>query len=158
MTGTEIAVRTANATKRVAKKVDNEIARESRRQAESQDGTTISVATKVSTLTPEMPLRPENSPSVPESPERLPTFEELLGLPNQEVVSVEEENLGLEGLFWLPPDPEDHSDTVPTLCKRPLASLVEACVVCSRVLCCISSEKPPHGPQVVDSYPLARAP
>jgi hypothetical protein len=68
MTGTEIAVRAANAIKRAAKKVDNEIARESRRQAESQDGTTISVATKVSTLTPEVPLRPENSPSVPRKP------------------------------------------------------------------------------------------
>jgi hypothetical protein len=55
MTGTDIAVRAANAIKRAAKKVDNEIARESRRQAESQDGTTISVATKASTLTPEMP-------------------------------------------------------------------------------------------------------
>jgi hypothetical protein len=47
----------------------------------------------------------------------LPTLEELLGLLNQEVVSVEdedeEEDLGLEGLFWVPPDPEDHSDTVP---------------------------------------------
>jgi hypothetical protein len=35
----------------------------------------------------------------------LPTLEELLGLPNQEVVSVEEEeekeeDLGLDGLFW----------------------------------------------------------
>ena len=81
------------------------------RLTESQDGTTISVATKVSTL------RPENSPSVPGSPESLPTLEELLGLLNQEVVSVEEEDeeedLGLEGLFWLSPDPKNHSDTVP---------------------------------------------
>jgi hypothetical protein len=100
MTGTEIAVWAANAIKRAAKKVDNEIARESRCQAESQDGTTILVPTKVSTFTPEMPLRPENSPSVPGSPESLPTLEELLGLPNQEVVSVEEEeDLSLEGLF-----------------------------------------------------------
>jgi hypothetical protein len=40
---------------------------------------------------------------VPGSPESLPTLEELLGLLNQEVVSVEEEDeeedLGLEGLF-----------------------------------------------------------
>jgi hypothetical protein len=125
MTGTDIAVRAANAIKRAAKKVDNEIARESRRQAESQDGTTISVATKVSTLTPEMPLRPENSPPGPGSPESLLTLEELLGLPNQEVVSVEEEeeeeeeDVGLEGLFWLPPDPEGHSDTVPPSASAP---------------------------------------
>jgi hypothetical protein len=48
-----------------------------------------------------MPLRRENSPSVPGSPESLPTLEELLGLPNQEVVCMEEEeeDLGLEGLF-----------------------------------------------------------
>jgi hypothetical protein len=45
---------------------------------------------------------------VPESPESLPTLEEILGLPNREVTPVEEEDLGLAGLFWLPPDPEDH--------------------------------------------------
>ena len=43
MTGTEIAVRAANAIKRAAKKVDNEIARESRRQAESHHGSYISL-------------------------------------------------------------------------------------------------------------------
>jgi hypothetical protein len=35
MTGTEIAVRAANRVEKATKKVDNEIARESRRQAES---------------------------------------------------------------------------------------------------------------------------
>jgi hypothetical protein len=35
-----------------------------------------------------MPLRPENSPPAPGSPESLLTLEELLGLPNREVVSV----------------------------------------------------------------------
>jgi len=67
-----------------------------------------------------MPLRPEDSPSVPGSPESLPIFEELLELPNQEAVSVEEEeDLGLEGLFCLPPDPEDRSDTVPASASAP---------------------------------------
>jgi hypothetical protein len=69
-----------------------------------------------------MPLRPENSPPVPGSPESLLTLEELLGLPNHEVVSVEEEeeeDVGLEGLFWSPPDPEDHSDTVPPSASAP---------------------------------------
>ena len=40
---------------------------------------------------------------MPGSPENLPTLEEMLGLPNQEVTPVETEGLGLAGLFWLPP-------------------------------------------------------
>jgi hypothetical protein len=35
------------------------------------------------------------------------TLEALLGLPNRAVAEEEEEDLGLAGLFWLPPDPED---------------------------------------------------
>jgi hypothetical protein len=80
MTGTEIAVRAANAIEKATKKVDNEIARESRRRAESQGGTTIIVGTT------------------------------LLGLPNRAVAPEEEEeeeeekeDLGLAGLLWLPP-------------------------------------------------------
>jgi hypothetical protein len=75
------------------RKVTNEIARESRRGAESQSGIIIS---------------PESPPAVPGSPESLPTLEEMLELPNREVTPVEEEDLCLAGLFWLPPDPEDH--------------------------------------------------
>jgi hypothetical protein len=49
---------------------------------------------------------------VPRSPNSLPTLEALLGLPNRAVAEEEEEeeeeeDLGLAGLFWLPPDPED---------------------------------------------------
>ena len=40
---------------------------------------------------------------MPGSPENLPTLEEMLGLPNREVTPVEKEDLGLSGLFWLPP-------------------------------------------------------
>jgi hypothetical protein len=32
----------------------------------------------------------------------------MLGLPNREVTPGEEEGPGLAGLFWLPPNPEDH--------------------------------------------------
>jgi hypothetical protein len=46
---------------------------------------------------------------MPESPDSLPTLEALLGLPNRVVApdEEEEEDLGLAGLFWLTPDPED---------------------------------------------------
>jgi len=46
MTGTEIAVKAANTVEN-ATKVDNEVARESRRQAESQGGTTIVMGTTI---------------------------------------------------------------------------------------------------------------
>jgi hypothetical protein len=109
MTGTEIAVRAANAIEKATKKVDNEIARESRRRAESEDGTTIIVGTTVPEPTLVIPPRPESPPTMPGSPDSLPTLEALLGLPNRVVApdEEEEEDLGLAGLFWLPPDPED---------------------------------------------------
>jgi hypothetical protein len=46
---------------------------------------------------------------VPGSPDSLPTLEALLGLPNRAVnpSEEEEEDLGLAGLFWLPPDLDD---------------------------------------------------
>jgi len=47
MKGTEIAVKAANTVENATKKVDNEVARESRRQAESQGGTTIVMGTTV---------------------------------------------------------------------------------------------------------------
>jgi hypothetical protein len=37
----------------------------------------------------------------------------MLGLPNREVMSVEKEDLGLAGLFWLPPDPALPSASAP---------------------------------------------
>jgi hypothetical protein len=60
-----------------------------------------------------VPLRPDGSPTTPGSPDSLPTFEALLDLPNRaagpddEKEVVEEEDLGLAGLFRLPPDLED---------------------------------------------------
>ena len=44
---------------------------------------------------------------MPGSPDSLPTLEALLGLPDRAVADEEDEDLGLAGLFWLPPDPED---------------------------------------------------
>jgi hypothetical protein len=66
-----------------------------------------------------MLISPESSPAVPGSPESLPTLEEMLGLPNREVTPVEEEDLGLAGLFWLPPDPEDHLHPAPPSASVP---------------------------------------
>jgi hypothetical protein len=50
---------------------------------------------------------------IPVRPDSLPTPEVLLGLPNKVIIPMEED-LGLAGLFWLPPDPEDDSDVVPS--------------------------------------------
>jgi hypothetical protein len=41
-----------------------------------------------------------------------PSLEAMLGLSEREDTPPEED-LGLEGLFWLPPDPEDQSHAVP---------------------------------------------
>jgi hypothetical protein len=46
---------------------------------------------------------------VPGSPDSLPTLEALLNLPNSAMTLQEEEDLGLEGLFWLPPNLEEDS-------------------------------------------------
>ena len=73
MTGTERAVR---------------IAHESRRGAESQGDTTISVDTEASTSALSMPISPESSPAVPGSPESLPILEEMLGLLSREVAPI----------------------------------------------------------------------
>jgi hypothetical protein len=43
----------------------------------------------------------------------------MLELPNREVTPVEEEDLCLAGLFWLPPDPEDHLHPVPPSASAP---------------------------------------
>jgi hypothetical protein len=49
----------------------------------------------------------------------LPTLGALLGLPNRASTPLEEEDLGLAGLFWLLPDPEDESDVIPPSVKCP---------------------------------------
>jgi len=46
----------------------------------------------------------------------------MLGRPNREVTPVEEEDLSLAGLFWLPSDPDDHLHPAP-----PSASAPEPC-------------------------------
>ena len=119
MTGTEIAVRAANTPGKATERVDSEVARESRRQAESQGGTTIVVGTTVPTPALMMPVRPDNPSAVPGSSNSLPTLEELLGLPNRIITPVGEEDLGLAGLFWLTPDPEDDSGVVPPPASAP---------------------------------------
>jgi hypothetical protein len=44
----------------------------------------------------------EGLSAVPGSPDSLPTLEALLSLPNS-AMTLQEEDLDLEGLFWLPP-------------------------------------------------------
>jgi len=67
------------------------------------------VDTEASTPALAMLISPESSPAVLGSRESLPSLEEMLGLPNREVTPVEEEDLGLAGLFRLLPDPGDHN-------------------------------------------------
>ena len=57
-----------------------------------------------------MPPHPKSLPTVPGSPDSLPTLEALLGLPDRAVAEEEEEeedddDLGRAGFFWLPPRP-----------------------------------------------------
>jgi len=52
-----------------------------------------------------IPARSERSLSLPESPDNLSIFKEILGLPNRAVTLVKEENLGLVGLILITPDP-----------------------------------------------------
>lgn len=49
----------------------------------------------------------------------MPTLGALLGLPNRAGKPLEEEDLRLVDLFWLPPDPEDESDVVPPSASAP---------------------------------------
>jgi hypothetical protein len=138
-------------------KVEDEVARECRRQAESQGGTTIAVGTKASTSDFVMSVSPDSQSAVPGSSDSLPpSLEAMLGLPEREDIPPKED-LDLEGLFWLPPDLEDQSHAVPPSASAPRASPVEACAIRSRALCCVGREELPEGSQV-DSYLLARAP
>jgi hypothetical protein len=55
---------------------------------------------------------PDSPSTVPGSSDSLPpSLEAILGLPKREDTPPEED-LSLEGLFWLPPDPEDQSHAV----------------------------------------------
>ena len=99
MTGTEIAIRAANAIGKATKKVETEPARESRRQAKSQGGTTIVVVATPLTVISVMPLHPNSLPAVPGSPNSLPTLGAVLGLSNRAGTALEEEDLGFAGLF-----------------------------------------------------------
>jgi hypothetical protein len=72
MTGTEIAIRAANAIEKATKKVETEPARESRRQAKSQGGTTVVAVTTAPTAVSVMPLHPNSPLAVPGSPNSSP--------------------------------------------------------------------------------------
>jgi hypothetical protein len=88
----------------VAKEVD----RESRRAAESQGGTIITIGA----VTPlEISTSPKSGPegSAPLLPSfgDLPTLREMLGLPDLESSpKVDDDDNGLKRLFWMPPDIE----------------------------------------------------
>jgi hypothetical protein len=69
-----------------------------------------------------MSVSPDSLSAVPGSSDSLsPSLEAMLGLPKRKDTPPEED-LGLEGLFWLPPDLEDQSHAVP-----PSASAPEPC-------------------------------
>jgi hypothetical protein len=64
ITGTEITIRAINAIEKATEKIEAEAACESRRQAESQGGTTVVVAPTYPSV---MPLHPHSPPAVPGS-------------------------------------------------------------------------------------------
>jgi hypothetical protein len=80
--------------------LNSEVARESRRQAESQGGTTITLDNSVPAPNPVMPASPESPPTVPGSPDCiLPSLQALLGLPELQDTIPLEEDFGLTDLF-----------------------------------------------------------
>jgi hypothetical protein len=93
-----------------------EVDRESRRAAESQGGTTITVSAvtplAIST-SPKSGL--ENSASLLPSLNDISTLREMLGLPDRESSPEEiddDDKNGLEHLFWIPPDVESPSNSL----------------------------------------------
>jgi len=67
-----------------------------------------------------------------------------------------EEDLGLEGLFWLLPNPEDHSDTVPPSASAPDPRWSERVLSVAGYYAALAG-KALEGPSVVDGHLLARA-
>ena len=94
-----------------------EVDRESRRAAESQGGTTITVSAvtplAIST-SPKSGL--ENSTSLLLSLNNISTLREMLGLPDRESspeeIDDDDDKNGLEHLFWIPPDVESPSNSL----------------------------------------------
>jgi hypothetical protein len=75
------------------------LARESRRQAESQGGTTVTLGNNVPAPNPIMPTSPESPPTVPGSPDIiLPSLQALLGLPEPQDIPLGED-FGLTGFL-----------------------------------------------------------
>jgi hypothetical protein len=105
-----MAVRAANTIEQVAKIVTKEVDRESCRAAESQGGTTITVGAvtpRAISASPESGSE-SSAPLLP-SLDDLPTLREMLGLPDRESSPEEvddDDNNGLERLFWIPPGVE----------------------------------------------------
>jgi hypothetical protein len=85
LTGAEIAVRPTNTIEQGGKKATKEVDRESRRVAESQSGTTITVgALPPLTISIGPESSPENCPPSLPSLDDLLTLREMLGLPDRE--------------------------------------------------------------------------
>jgi hypothetical protein len=110
LTGAEMAVKAANTIEQAAKMVTKEVDRESRRAAESQGETTITVGAVTPLAISTSPESgPESSAPLLPSLDDLPTLREMLGLPDRESSPEEvddDDNNGLERLFWIPPDVE----------------------------------------------------
>jgi hypothetical protein len=93
--------------------VTKEVDRESRRAAESQGRTTITVdaVTPLAIfISPES--GPESSAPLLSSLDDFPTLREMLGLPDRESSPEkmdDDDNNGLKRLFWIPPDVESPS-------------------------------------------------
>jgi hypothetical protein len=90
--------------------VTKEVDRESRRAAESQGGTTITVGAVTPLAISTSPESgPESSAPLLPSLDDLPTLREMLGLPDRESSPEEmddDDDNNLERLFWIPPDVE----------------------------------------------------
>ena len=77
------------------------------------------MGTKASTSNLVISVSPDSLSIVPGSSDSLPpSLSVMLGLPEREDTPPEED-LGLEGLFWLPPDLEDQSHAVPPSASAP---------------------------------------
>jgi hypothetical protein len=83
--------------------------------AESQGGTAIALSVLIPlTISTSPESGPEGSASLLPSFDDLPTLREMLGLPDRESSpeEMDDNNNGLEHLFWIPPDVESPSNSL----------------------------------------------
>jgi hypothetical protein len=112
LTGVETIMRAANTIEQATKMVTKEVDRESRRAAESQGGTTITIGATTPlaiSISPESALE-GSAPLLPRLDD-LPALREMLGLPDRESSPEEvdddgDDDNGLKRLFWMPLDVE----------------------------------------------------